>query len=371
VAPPVADPAGRPGAHHTLILVTGFSGQPTCAQLERQAAAGERPRKDYVELARRLDAEVVDEPYMRERATPLARAIARRAGLPAGQIAEAFLRGGRYDHICAWAERIGIPLALLHKLTLVDRDLVLIASWLSSGLKATMLRDLRVHTRLRAIVSYGSSQLDIAATRLGVPRDKLHLALSPVDERFWRPGPSASNNRICAVGSSGRDYETLFAALRGLDLELRVAVGSGELPARLLERRLDGAGPPPNAQFRHYKPLELRELYGSSRFVVVPLEDVDYDAGVTALTEAMAMGKAVIATRTRGQIDLIEDGQQGIYVRPGEPRELRAAIERLVADPAEADRMGRAGRALVEARHTLDEYATRVAAIIRGPAQPG
>ena len=77
------------------------------------------------------------------------------------------------------------------------------------------------------------------------------------------------------------------------------------------------------------------------------------------------MGKAVIVTRTRGQVDLMQDGVQGIYVPPGDPRALRAAIEQLIANPAEADRMGRAGRALVEQRHTLTGYVRQLAEIVR------
>ena len=355
-------------AARTLLLVTSHPGQPSCAELAREAAAGERPRKDYVELARLIGADVVDEEYMRERATTVARRIAERASRPAGQAVEAFLRGRHYDRICAWSDRIGLPLAFLHKLARVDRDLVLISSWLSAPKPAFMLRDLRVHTHLRAIVSYSSQQNRIAATRLGVPAHKLRLALQPVDERFWTPETTPSRALICAVGVSGRDYETLFDAVRGLDLEVRLAVGGGELPARALERRLGAVGPPPNVRLGHYRPQELRRLYSAAQFVVIPLHDMEYDAGVTALTEAMSMGKAVIVTRTRGQIDLIADGIQGIYVPPRDPRALRAAIERLNADPAEAKRMGQAGRRLVEERHTLTGYVAQLAGIVSGEA---
>jgi glycosyltransferase involved in cell wall biosynthesis len=355
-----------PDTPRTLILVTSHPGQPTCSELERQARVGERPRKDYVELARLLGADVMDDEYLSLRATPLARTIARRASRPAAQAVEGFLAGGHYDHICAWSDRIGVPLAFLHKLARLDRDLVLISSWLSAPKPAFMLRELGVHTHLRAIVSYSSQQNRIAATRLGIPADKLRLALQPVDERFWRPETTASGTLICSVGISGRDYETLFDAVRHVSVELRLAVGGGELPARALERRLERAGPPPNVTIGHYRALELRRLYGAARFVVVPLQDMEYDAGVTALCEAMSMGKAVIVTRTRGQIDLIEDGVQGIYVPPRDPRALRAAIERLIADPGEAERMGRAGRALVEERHTLTGYVTQLAKIVSG-----
>jgi glycosyltransferase involved in cell wall biosynthesis len=353
-------------SHRTLILVQTYPGQPSCADLARQAAAGTRPRKDYVELARRLDADVVDSSYMRERAAPVARIVARRLGLSAGQVAEAFIRRGSYDHICAWAERIGLPLAFLRKIARVDGDLVLISSWLSARRSSFLLRQLSVHTHLERIVSYGSLQIEIAATRLGVPRGKLQLALSPVDENFWRPRPSALADSICAVGASGRDYETLFTALSGLDVDLDVAVGSGDRQARDLEASLKRSDVMANTRIRNLAPAELRDLYARSRFVVVPLLDVEYDAGVTALTEAMAMGKALIVTRTRGQVDLIEDGVQGIYVPAGDARAMRSAIQFLFSHPEVADRMGRAGRALVETRHTLDAYIERLANVVRG-----
>jgi glycosyltransferase involved in cell wall biosynthesis len=346
------------------MLIGSFPGQPTCAELQRQAAAGERPRKDYVELARALGAEVVDDSYLNKKSAPLVRIIERVVGRPAAQVVEALLRGGDYDHVFAWPERIALPLALLHKIAHVDRDVVMVAAWPSRRGKAFMLGRLEVHTRLRAIMCCSSAQLEIAAARLGVPRDKLHLVLQPVDELFWRPSPQSPTNLICAVGSTARDYETLASAVRGLDVELRIAVGRGDLRDRALERSLQGKLLP-NTTIQHLSPAELRDLYASARFVVIPVKDVEFDAGVTALTEAMAMGKAVIVTRTRGQIDVLEDGEQGIYVRPRDQQALRRAIEYLLGHPEEAERMGRAGRALIEERHTLTAWVERVAAIVR------
>jgi glycosyltransferase involved in cell wall biosynthesis len=133
-------------------------------------------------------------------------------------------------------------------------------------------------------------------------------------------------------------------------------------------RRLTGRGLPANVRPDSYTPDELRSLYRLARFVVVPLRDVDYDAGVNTLVEAMAMGKAVIVTRTRGQVDLVREGEQGLYVPPGDAAAMRAAVTHLAAHPDEAARMGRAGRALIERRHTLDAYIARLAAIIAEPA---
>jgi glycosyltransferase involved in cell wall biosynthesis len=99
--------------------------------------------------------------------------------------------------------------------------------------------------------------------------------------------------------------------------------------------------------------------------VAVPLHQADFDAGVTTITEAMAMGKAVITTRTRAQVDVIRDGLHGLYVPPGDPRALRQAIGYLLENPEEAERMGRAGRQQAERWHALDHYVRRVATIVR------
>lgn len=365
--------------HRSLLLVPAWVGQESRAELERLGAAGTRPRTDYVELARALDAEVVDMRFMTEQATRPARMVARYAGISLGQVVECFLRRDRYAHLVVKADRLGLPLALLLKLTRSRRDMVLISAWLSPPKKAVFLKPLGAHSHISEIANYSSVQMEIAASRLGVPRKKLHHAIQPVDERFWRPGDGPAENMICSVGSEQRDYPTLLHAMRGLELRAELAVGSTVLrPAgdpsaefAMITRRPVGGGLPPNVRVRQQVDhQELRRLYARSRFVVIPLLDVDVDAGVTALCEAMAMGKAVVVSRTRGQVDVVGDGEHGIYVPPGDPRALRAALQYLLSHPAEAERMGRAGRALVEARHRLDSWVALVAGLVRGSDQP-
>src|ERR1019366_5413789 len=86
---------------------------------------------------------------------------------------------------------------------------------------------------------------------------------------------------------------------------------------------------------------DLRELYARSRFVVVPLQRSDTDNGVTVILEAMAMGKPVICSRTRGQVDVINDGVTGLFVPVGDVKALRAAMLELWNDPDRASEMGR------------------------------
>lgn len=357
----------------TAILVTSHPGQASCEELERLASAEERPRKDYVELARLVGADVIDSWYMAERATAAARLTARLLGIPAGQVVEAFLRRRRYPRMVAWADRLGLPLALLFKLTRSTTDLVLISVLFSNRKKAFLLRRLKVHSQIRAIVGR-RRQMEIAAERLGVPRAKLHVEPRAVDDRFWRPHGGRPERLACAVGWEARDYATLLEAVSGMELRLELAVGSIALPedgprggaVSGAVERLAAGGLPANVSVSSKSAKELRELYARSAFVVVPVEDVEFDAGVTALTEAMAMGKPVIATRTAGLAGLFGDGEQGIYVPPHDVGALRGAMEHLIGRPEEAERMGAAARALVEREHRLDDRMPALARIVTG-----
>ncbi len=359
-----------------LVMVPAWPGQLTCVELERLAAAGLRPRTDYVELARALDADVMDMEHLEKRASRAIRFVAARLGTPAAQVLEAFLGRSRYAHVVARADRLGLPLALLHKLFRSRRRIVLVSVWLSRPKKAVFLHPLRAHTHLGAIVNYGSAQMAIAEQRLKVPSAKLYHAPQPVDERFWYPQDEVVADSICAVGAEARDYATLLEAVRGVEVRVEIAVGStvfhsgdegSDLGAVLRRVAATPSNVTVHQQLAH---LELRKLYARSRFVVVPLHDVEFDAGVTCIAEAMAMGKAVIATHSRGQVDLVRGGETGIYVPPSDPRAMRGAIEHLLANPDEAERMGRAGRAVVESSLTLDRWVSSVASVVLGERVP-
>jgi len=67
----------------------------------------------------------------------------------------------------------------------------------------------------------------------------------------------------------------------------------------------------------------------------------------TVVMEAMATGRPVIASDIGGMADMVADGESGLLVPPGDVAALRAAIERLLADPSLRERMGQAGRVRV------------------------
>lgn len=64
--------------------------------------------------------------------------------------------------------------------------------------------------------------------------------------------------------------------------------------------------------------------------------------------EAMACQTPVVASRVGGIVDVVNDGETGILVSPGQPAELARAIRWVLEHPSEARAMGRAGRRRVE-----------------------
>ncbi len=81
-----------------------------------------------------------------------------------------------------------------------------------------------------------------------------------------------------------------------------------------------------------------------------------------SIVEAMAAGKAVVATRVGGIPDAVEDGRTGILVPPGSAKDLAISIDRVLADDPLRDSMGRAAKITARekygARAVIDQLQT-------------
>jgi glycosyltransferase involved in cell wall biosynthesis len=139
---------------------------------------------------------------------------------------------------------------------------------------------------------------------------------------------AARGDHVFAGGGAGRDFHSVIKAVRGTDAALEIVTFTaatlgweGELP--------------PNCTVRWRMPVQaFLERMASAAFVVVPLLDPDSDFGQTTVVQALALGKAVVATRSPGVVDYVEDGQEGFLVEAGDVEAYRRVILRLSGDPA-------------------------------------
>lgn len=76
----------------------------------------------------------------------------------------------------------------------------------------------------------------------------------------------------------------------------------------------------------------------------------------TALMEAAAAGRPVVATRVGGTAEVVDDQETGLLVPPGNSVALTSAIETLLTDTQRATEMGRTAARVARKRFSLDAY---------------
>ena len=79
-----------------------------------------------------------------------------------------------------------------------------------------------------------------------------------------------------------------------------------------------------------------------------------------AVVEAMAMGKAVVATTTGGLPEVVAQGETGLLVPPGDVESLAATVVSLLQDRVRREQLGRNGSARVHEHFSLDAYVAKV-----------
>jgi glycosyltransferase involved in cell wall biosynthesis len=265
-------------------------------------------------------------------------------------------RRDEYDVVVTWSERVSLSLMALQYFAPAKPHIAMLY-WFSRPSVRVPMR--AFGSSLQAIVTWSSVQRDYAVEHLGIPPEKIYLIRHYVDQLFFRPR-DGEEDMICSAGAEMRDYPTLLKALRGTNLRCHIATDHVRVDRLGFAQRISADRYRPLASDRitigRVRSTELREIYARSRFVVVPLRKSDTDNGVNVVLEAMAMGKAVICSRTQGQVDVIQDGVTGIFVPVGDTNALRRAMLDLWNNPARAREMGRAGRAYIEEHHTVERF---------------
>ncbi len=104
-------------------------------------------------------------------------------------------------------------------------------------------------------------------------------------------------------------------------------------------------------------------LLAASSIGLLPSET---EALPTTLIEAAACGRPVVATTVGGIAEIVDDGQSGLLVPPGDRTRLADAVVQLLADPVRCAAMGEAARRIAEQRFDMYRWADRLASIYEG-----
>jgi glycosyltransferase involved in cell wall biosynthesis len=104
-----------------------------------------------------------------------------------------------------------------------------------------------------------------------------------------------------------------------------------------------------------------------SLFGVLP--SVGPEACATVIMEAMACGKAVVASDIGGMPDIVDNDGTGLLVPAGDPLALRQAMQRLLDNRTLLARLGATSLARVK-RLQADAVVTRIEQVYRDVLRP-
>jgi len=206
---------------------------------------------------------------------------------------------------------------------------------------------------------------------LGVDGDRIALIYSGVDaSRFSEYDATGRLNEIRAelglkdtpvIGTIGRlssvkGHKFFIEAMKDIlakrpDAQA-ILLGSGEELPRL-KKLAESLGVAGSVHFYDSCANTPRFLSVMDVFVFPSVKE---GLGI-ALLEALASGRACVASRIGGIGDIIKDGYNGMLVDAGDSKAISDAVLRLLSDSSLRNEMGRRGKALVSERFTLDGMA--------------
>ena len=185
---------------------------------------------------------------------------------------------------------------------------------------------------------------------MGIPRDRLRVVRNPIDlDRVRRlaeePLPHPQGEPFLFTAGRLEPQKAQDVLLRAFaksafrDSHRLVIAGEGgeESALKALAAELGIAG---RVDFVGFQKNPWAWMRRCALFVLPSL----WEGSPNALAEALACGAAAIASDCKfGPGELIDDGEDGLLVPPGDIDALRGAIDRLLGDPDLRDKLGKGG----------------------------
>jgi glycosyltransferase involved in cell wall biosynthesis len=204
----------------------------------------------------------------------------------------------------------------------------------------------------------------------GIDVDHVRVApLVDVHQAFWLPhGAPVIGNVAALVPHKGQRHliEAAHLVVREVPDARFVILGEGEL-REMLERHVREH----HLEKHVLLPGFRTDVLGCIKsFDVFAMSSVTEGLG-TSLLDAMACARPIVASRTGGIPEVVDEGVTGLLVPPRDHGAMAAGIVRLLKDDAARRLMGEAGLARVRDRFTVDRMVAETAAVYARVAGTG
>jgi hypothetical protein len=210
------------------------------------------------------------------------------------------------------------------------RELISPQFWIRAA-KLPYLRWVVRPAMQRAVLScqvLTSWELTRNAAWFGMPESRMVLLRYPLKtDADALPAEAAPRAGVMASGRAACDWPTVFRIAAGEEWPLTVVCGQKELRE---VQRLNAGGRASVlcdiASDEHFRLLTRSEVY------VLALHDVEASSGQIRLSDAVRAGTPIVASRTVGTAEYIEDERAVLSFEPGDAETARAHVRMLLAD---------------------------------------
>lgn len=190
----------------------------------------------------------------------------------------------------------------------------------------------KIIKRIDFVLFYGDADRLNSIKEFNIPEHKTHIIKFGVDTNFWSPSKKNSffSNYLFSIGQDpARDYKTLLK----VRIKKKIHIHTSLLKKKD-NKNFKITNGSYNKSSESFTDIEIRDLYRNSFAIIVPLKDVYQPSGYSVTLQAMACGKPVILTLTKGlwAPHLFTNFKNCLLVKPSSPKDIEDAIKLLQSD---------------------------------------
>lgn len=271
-----------------------------------------------------------------------------------------------YDVIIGTGDSAGLPLLALKYYGIIKKPIIFMTSGLAGALKGKT--DTWVGKFYKKILpmtdiftSYAQVEIDFFEKEMGIKKGKIKYMPLATDWSYFSQLAKVKRTVISAVGTElGRDYKTLFEAIKGLPIQVEVACHPDNIKGLIV---------PSNVKIHLNIPVsEVLKIYSRSKLAIIPCYERHRSSGQMVLLETASAGLPIIASKIQGITSAFEfkDKKHLLYANPQDSEDLRQKIIFLLENPKPAQELGKAASQFVKNHYTTYHLANRLADFIKG-----
>ena len=259
----------------------------------------------------------------------------------------ALFKKDKYDVVSSWKMRMAIVYGILNRLfgspssprhIMHDFHINLIRKDFFYHLRLMLLRF--ALPGIDFFLCTSTREEEIYSRMFGISRERIRFHPMAVSSEFICNYQFEPKDYIFSYGNSDRDYDTLIKAVADSDIKL-VILSQSYRPQSPL---------PPNVTLitERRSDMDLIALIVSARLIVLPIKDMMISAAQTAMLEALALGRPLVASANLATVEYADHLKTAVFCKPGDAAALGESIRFLLDNPAFAEAMAQRCEAVQE-----------------------